>query len=91
MFLSSSQLLNVTDGTQQKRLLGTPMLLQRQPKHFSNIEIWIKAHKQNGHFHAVLINNVAGSTQNTPMKEIAAFSIFPSFCPPNLTRTYRKE
>jgi len=53
MFLSSSKLLNVTDGSQQKRLLGTPMPLQEEANHFSNVEFWIKAHKQNGHFHTM--------------------------------------
>lgn len=53
-------------GLSKKRLLGTSMLFQGQPKHFSNLEFWIKAHKQNDNFHAILINNINGCTQNTP-------------------------
>lgn len=47
-------------------------------KAFLKLAIWIKAQEQNGHFHAVLISNITGSTQNTPMK-VLHFLPFSSF------------
>lgn len=45
-------------------------------KAFLKLAIWSEAQKQNGHFCAILISNITGSAQNTPMKVTAAFSAF---------------
>lgn len=45
-------------------------------KAFLKLAVWSETQKQNGHFHAILISNITGSAQNTPMKVTASFSAF---------------